>query len=204
MTEYEKLFEEAEQLYESGHCAEARDLYRQVLMQNPEHRLAAANLAGVEQYEAYLFRASLRKQYPNSLGALLLQIHSHKGTQQKLNELIGEALASPELTFRERFNLHFLRFENACKAAYDNDLIVQDFRAIWALAETHPAPVLKRSLLRYISSHITNRIAIPALETLARDDQYPESVRAFLQAKISELEALNSALEEIPYRRIRN
>lgn len=195
MTDVDERIAEAEAKLDKNDFAGAIEDCRAAAIQMPTKiDLVLGNLSVAETQERLAFAREMSGLYPGSIiaGFREAQLLLESGfTLQAIGRFSGLiALSKEDLTQEKRARLG--RLEAALRAgAYP--VFVEDFLWLWKAATL---PLQKRHLLRILSQ--ADKVDfLSVLKRLLEEERFPSEIRDFVQAKIDELEALNSAFQHL-------
>ncbi len=199
MTDADELLSEADALLEQNRFSEAKLAYRAVLESGVASSRAIINLEVAEGEDRLAFLRSLVARYPEEMEYRIAQV----------NELILAGRADHAIQFctlmlgkttelREQLLIRLLRLRAAAQS-WRCESYVEDFREVWNAGETVPGfDRMRRTLIESISG-CTRVEAIPSFQALAEGRIVSEALVQFIQAKVTELRALEECMKsEVP------
>ena len=195
MTGVDERIAEAKTRFDKNDFAGAIEDYRAAAIQMPTKiDLVLGNLSVAETQERLAFAREMSRLYPDSIivgfreAQLLLESGFTPQAIERFSNLI--ALSKEDLLQEKRARLG--RLEAALRAgAYQ--VFVEDFLWLWKAATL---PLQKQHLLRFLSR--ADKVDfLSMLKQLLEGERFPLEIRNFVQAKIDELEAFNSAFQHL-------
>lgn len=195
MTDVDERIAEAKTKLDKNDFAGAIEDYRAAAVQMPTKiDLVLGNLSVAETQERLAFAREMSRLYPDSIivgfreAQLLLESGFTLQAIERFSNLI--ALSKEDLLQEKRARLG--RLEAALRAgAYQ--VFVEDFLWLWKAATL---PLQKQHLLRFLSR--ADKVDfLSMLKQLLEGERFPLEIRNFVQAKIDELEAFNSAFQHL-------
>ena len=195
MTDIDERIAKAETKLDKNDFAGAIEDYRAAAVQMPPKiDLVLGNLSVAETQERLAFAREMSRLYPDSIivGFREAQLLLESGfTPQAIERFSNLIALSKEDSLQEK-RARFGRLEAALRAgAYQ--VFVEDFLWLWKAATL---PLQKQHLLRFLSR--ADKVDfLSMLKQLLEGERFPLEIRNFVQAKIDELKALNSAFQHL-------
>ena len=160
----------------------------------PKIDLVLGNLSVAETQERLAFAREMSRLYPDSIivGFREAQLLLESGfTPQALERFSNLIALSKEDSLQEK-RARLGRLEAALRAG-TYQVFVEDFLWLWKVATL---PLQKQHLLRFLSR--ADKVDfLSMLKQLLEGERFPLEIRNFVQAKIDELKALNSAFQHL-------
>ena len=189
------LLTTANDFYERGEYAQARELYREYVLLEAPDRHTLSLLSFAEQLERVDFRHRLLRSFPNSstcrIDLITTSIDAHQCSSATL-ALTAEMLSEGTLDSKEERNLRLRRFCESVRRR-NSKFLVEDFLFLWNaskdLSNEKGTLGLQRTLLRGLAS-LSHGDSIPALQEIMQNVDLPDKVKRYVQSKIEELQFL--------------
>lgn len=195
MTGVDERIVEAETKLDKNDFAGAIEDYRAAAVQMPPKiDLVLGNLSVAETQERLAFAREMSRLYPDSIivGFREAQLLLESGfTPQAIERFSNLIALSKEDSLQEK-RARLGRLEAALRAG-TYQVFVEDFLWLWKVATL---PLQKQHLLRFLSR--ADKVDfLSMLKQLLEGERFPLEIRNFVQAKIDELEAFNSAFQHL-------
>lgn len=195
MTDVDERIAEAKTKLDKNDFAGAIEDYRAAAVQMPTKiDLVLGNLSVAETQERLAFAREMSRLYPDSIivGFREAQLLLESGfTLQAIERFSNLIALSKEDSLQEK-RARLGRLEAALRAG-TYQVFVEDFLWLWKVATL---PLQKQHLLRFLSR--ADKVDfLSMLKQLLEGERFPLEIRNFVQAKIDELEAFNSAFQHL-------